>query len=79
MAVRVVGTNEFAIVSFVLGAVWCLFIGSVLAVIFGHIARHQIATSGGTQPGRGLAIAGLALGWTGVAVLAICFLVAALA
>jgi hypothetical protein len=35
----------------------------VAAVVCGHIALGQIRESGGRQSGRGLAIAGLALGY----------------
>jgi hypothetical protein len=38
-------------------------IGSVLGVVFGHIGLSQIKREGGTQPGRGLAIAGLVIGY----------------
>ena len=58
-------TNGFAIASFVLGLIWLWWLGSVLAVVFGHVALRQIARSG--QSGRGLAIAGLALGYLGLA------------
>jgi hypothetical protein len=63
-------TNGFAIASFVLGLVWLLWLGSAAAVVFGHVALRRIARSGGTQTGRGLAIAGLVLGYLGVAGLA---------
>lgn len=49
-----------------LGIVWAMGIGSILALIFGYIGRNQIDQSGGTQTGRGMAIAGIALGWIGV-------------
>ena len=39
------------------------FIGSILAVVFGHIALNQIKQSDGELGGRGLAIAGLILGY----------------
>jgi hypothetical protein len=42
-------------------------VGSILAVIFGHIALSQIRHTG--QGGRGLAIAGLVLGYVGLALL----------
>jgi hypothetical protein len=58
-------TNGFAIASLVLGLIWLWWLGSVLAVVFGHVALRQIARSG--QSGRGLAIAGLALGYLGLA------------
>lgn len=42
---------------------WGLWIGSLGAIVLGHIALQQIAESEGRQSGRGLAIAGLALGY----------------
>jgi hypothetical protein len=71
-------TNGFAIASLILGALWIYWLGSILALIFGYIGKGQIDKSGDTQDGRGLAVAGIALGWIGVAVLAI-FLIALLA
>lgn len=44
-----------------------LFGISLLAVIFGHIARGEIRRSGGRLGGDGLAIAGLIIGWLGMA------------
>jgi hypothetical protein len=66
------GTNGLAVASLVLGIIWLYWLGSILAVIFGHVALSQIARSG--QNGRGLAIAGLVLGWIGVGVLVIAML-----
>jgi hypothetical protein len=60
-------TNGLAIASLVAGVFWMWWIGSALAVVFGHIALGQIARSG--QSGRGLAITGLVLGYIGLAVL----------
>jgi hypothetical protein len=60
-------TNGLAIASLVVGLFWMWWIGSVLAVVFGHIALGQIARNG--QSGRGLAIAGLVLGYIGLATL----------
>jgi hypothetical protein len=62
-------TNGLAIASMVLGIVWVYWIGSILAVIFGHVALSQIKKSGGTQRGRGMAIAGVVLGYVGIALL----------
>ena len=53
------GTNGMAIASLV-----CAFVFSLLAVIFGHSALSQIKKTG--QEGRGLAIAGLVLGYIGL-------------
>ena len=58
-------TNGLAVVSLIASLVWVL--GSIVAVITGHVALRQIARSGGRQSGRGIAIAGLALGYLGVA------------
>ena len=69
-------TNGFAVASLILGALWLYWIGSVLALIFGYIGKSQIDNSGDTQEGRGLAVAGIVLGWVGVAVLAIIIVVA---
>jgi hypothetical protein len=65
------GTNGLAIASLVLGIVWLYWLGSLLAVIFGHTALAQIKRSHGSQGGRGLAIAGVVLGWIGIAFLAL--------
>ena len=64
-------TNGFAIASLVLGIVWIYWIGSILALVFGYIAKGQIDRSGGRESGRGMAVAGIVLGWIGVAVLAL--------
>jgi hypothetical protein len=58
-------TNGLAIASLVCGLVWIWWFGSVLAIVFGHVALGQIRRSGGMQGGRGLAIAGLVLGYIG--------------
>jgi hypothetical protein len=58
--------NGFAIASLVLGILWIGWIGSILAIIFGFLALNHIETSNGAQTGRGVAIAGLALGFIGL-------------
>ena len=57
---RAARTSGLAIASMVLGIVWLFWLGSILAVIFGHVALSQIKRSMGTLSGRGMAIAGLA-------------------
>lgn len=59
-------TNGFAVASLVLGIVWAMGIGSILALVFGYVAKSQIEQSGGRQTGSGMAIAGIVLGWVGV-------------
>lgn len=68
---RTAGNNGMAIASFVLGLVgltgfcyWCPFVTSILAIVFGHIARGQIRRGLGT--GDGFALAGLVLGYSGI-------------
>jgi hypothetical protein len=69
-------TNGLAVASLVLGIVWIYGIGSVLALIFGYQGKSQIDRSGGEQTGRGLAIAGIVLGWIGAASLVIIIIIA---
>lgn len=69
-------TNGFAIAALVCGVAGCfLLLPSVLAVVFGHVARSQIRARG--EQGKGLATAGLITGYLGVAFLALIFVVAA--
>ncbi len=56
------GKNSFAVASLVLAATG----GSLLAVVFGHVARSQIRRS--KETGTRLATAGLVLGYVGVVV-----------
>jgi hypothetical protein len=53
--------------------------GSIAAVVLGHMAKRQIAASDGRQTGDGLATAGLVIGYLGVAVMLIYLLIYALA
>jgi hypothetical protein len=62
-------TNGKAVASLVLG-ILCLYgIGSILALIFGFIARKEIDASGGSQSGRGMATAGIVLGFIGIGIM----------
>jgi len=54
-------TNGFAIAALVLGIIG----GSVLAIVFGHVARSQNRRTG--QGGSGMALAGLILGYAWLA------------
>lgn len=60
-------TDGLAIASLILGILWLGWLGSILAVIFGHIALRR--TRRNATAGSGLAIAGLVLGWIGVGTL----------
>ena len=63
-------TSGLGIASMVLGILWLFWLGSLLAVIFGHISLSQIQKDSSIR-GRGMAIAGVALGWIGIAALLI--------
>ncbi len=60
-----------------IGSLVCSLLGlfvpllSILAVIFGHIALSQIKKSNGMVGGRGLAIAGLIIGYITIALVVI--------
>ncbi len=57
-------TSGLAIVALVLGiAGLCFWLPSIAAVICGHLALDQIRDTGGAVGGRGLAMAGVVLGW----------------
>jgi hypothetical protein len=58
-------TNGMAVASMVLGIVWLVGVGSVLALVFGYKAKGQIGQSG--ERGEGMATAGIVLGWVGIA------------
>jgi hypothetical protein len=56
-------TSGKAIASLILSIVWVYGLGSILGIIFGHIARSEIKNSKGTLTGAGLALAGLIIGY----------------
>ncbi|WP_265446242.1 DUF4190 domain-containing protein [Acetivibrio straminisolvens] len=70
-----VKTNGYAIASLVLGVISFPFmcccglvaiIPSVLAIVFGFIAKSKIQASMGLEKGDGLALAGIILGFIGI-------------
>jgi hypothetical protein len=67
------GTNGLAIASLI-----CAFVFPLVGVILGHIALNQIKQTG--QEGRGLAIAGLAIGYSfiGLGLIFVCFYIVVL-
>lgn len=71
-------TNGLAIASFACGLAQFGFgpLATIPAIVFGHMARHQIRRTG--ERGAGLALAGLMLGWAAV-VLGIILLAAVVA
>lgn len=67
-------TNGLAIAGMVLGILWVWWIGSILALVFGYVAKGQIEASGGKQLGGGMAIAAIVLGWVGVGIFSLVIL-----
>ena len=68
-------TNGLAIASLVFAVVWFAWMGSVAAIVSGHVALRQIRARG--QSGRGLAIAGLVIGYLELLTLAVALIAAA--
>ncbi|MGX5672229.1 DUF4190 domain-containing protein [Thermomonas sp. XSG] len=69
-------TSTLAVVSLVFGILgWTLlpFLGSLVAVVCGHMARGEIRRAQGALEGDGMAVAGLVLGYLviGLSVLAV--------
>jgi hypothetical protein len=62
-------TNGLAVAALVLGIVWIFWIGSALAIVFGHVALGQIRQR--NQSGKGMAVAGLVLGYVGAGTFAL--------
>ncbi|HUH91168.1 MAG TPA: DUF4190 domain-containing protein [Lysobacter sp.] len=63
-------TSTMAIISLVAGVLgWTVLpmLGSIVAIITGHLARSEIRRDNGNVEGDGLAIAGLVLGYAMVA------------
>jgi len=68
------GTDSLAITSLVLSLLWVFGLGSVGAVVTGHLSRSH-AKREGREP-SGLALAGLILGYVGAAFMVVGFLAA---
>ncbi len=62
-------TGSLAVVSLIMGIVgWTVFpfLGSLIAIVTGHMARAEIRRQPQALEGDGLAVAGLVLGWLAV-------------
>jgi hypothetical protein len=63
-------TSTMAIISLVGGITgWTIlpFLGSIAAIVFGHIAKSEIKKGGGMLTGNGMATAGLIMGYLSIA------------
>ena len=60
-------TSGLAVASLVTGLFfWCFLVPGIVAIVLGHVALDQIDRSGGAVTGRGMAVAGIVLGWIGI-------------
>lgn len=59
-------TNGLAIASLVFSLLWLFGVGSILAIVFGILARRRIKRSEGQETGAGLALAGAVIGIAGI-------------
>ncbi len=63
-------TSGLAVASLVTGLFfWCFLVPGIVAIVLGHVALDQIDRSGGAVTGRGMAVAGIVLGWVGIGLL----------
>ncbi len=72
-------TSGKAIGSLVCGLLLFFFPASVVAIILGHLSLSEINKSAGRIGGKGLAIAGLVLGYAGIAFIPMVLIIAAIA
>lgn len=72
-------TSGLAIASLIFGTLFLFFPLPIVAVVLGHVSLSQIKKSAGRLGGRGLAIAGLVLGYLGIAMIPLILIVAAIA
>jgi hypothetical protein len=72
-------TSGKAIISLICGLFFFFFPASIVAIIFGHLSLSEIKKSAGRLGGQGLAVAGLVLGYAGVAIIPVVLIIAAIA
>jgi Domain of unknown function (DUF4190) len=62
-------TNGLAIAAMVCSFFfWLWGVGAILGIVLGFVARSQIKRSGGTQQGKGMALAGIIIGFAGIVI-----------
>jgi len=69
-------TSGKAVISLICGLFFFFFPISIVAVVFGHLSLSEIRKSAGRLTGNGLAIAGLVLGYAGLAALPVLIIAA---
>ena len=69
-------TSGKSIASLIFGCFFFLFPSSVVAIVLGHLSLSEIGKSAGRIKGRGMAIAGLILGYLGISFIPILIIAA---
>jgi len=72
-------TSGKAIGSLICGLLFFIFPAALGAIVMGHLALSDIRKSAGRLKGHGMAVAGLVLGYAGVAIIPFILIVAAIA
>jgi type IV pilus assembly protein PilA len=72
-------TSGMAVASLIFGLLFFFFPAAVAAVILGHISNSQIRKSAGRLKGAGMSLAGMILGYVGIAFIPIILIIAAIA
>ena len=68
MAKKTSNLAVWSLVSSILGVTGLPIIGSIVGLVLGYMAKREIDASGGVLEGRGLAKAGIIIGWIGVGI-----------
>ncbi|MGA8144397.1 MAG: DUF4190 domain-containing protein [Candidatus Acidiferrales bacterium] len=71
--------SGMALASLIFGIFFFIFPASIAAIVLGHLSLSEIRKSAGRLTGHGMAMAGLILGYLGVAFIPIILIVAAIA
>jgi len=72
-------TSGMAVASLIFGLLFFIFPAAVLAVVLGHVSNSQIRKSAGRLKGAGMSLAGMILGYVGIAFIPIILIIAAIA
>ena len=57
-----------SLIASISGLLVCLFVGQIIGIVLGHMARKEIRQSGGALEGEGFATAAIIIGWIGIVI-----------
>lgn len=64
--------SGLAVASLVTGLFfWFCALPGIVSIVLGHLALEDIESSGGAKRGRGMAVAGIVLGWVGIGIVGV--------